>query len=463
VRYNVYKARSGVFGYIGQVADLSVGFVDDNITPDMLATPPINRDPFIGAGDYPGAVGYFAQRRIFAGTDNQPQTKWMSRPGAPANLSYSIPTQDNDSISFALDARQVNQILHLVPLTDLLDLTNTGEWKVYSQNSDAITPTTVAARQQGYTGASARPPLVAGSTLLYVRAQGAHVAAMRYALESNAYDSADASVYAPHFFDGHTIEDWTYQRSPQPVAWAVRDDGVLLGMTYMPEQEIQAWHQHDTIGGAFESVCAIPESTNEDMVYAVVNRTVDGNTRRYIERMHVRRFDTVADAFFVDSGLTYDGVSTDTITGLHHLTGETVNALVDGNVVKDLTVVAGGVTLPYEGEKVQIGLPITADLKTLPVVMQVEALFQGQAKNINRVAMRVHSSRGIWAGFDEDHLTELAMRTSEVWGAPTNLATEEVDLTLLGDWNQDGAVLVRQEDPLPLSILSMVLEVVQGD
>lgn len=463
VRYNIYKAQSGVFGYIGQTADITIGFIDDNIAPDMLNTPPINRTPFAATGDYPGAVGYFAQRRVFAGTDNQPQTMWLSRPGAPANLSYSIPSRDNDAFTFALDARQVNRILHLMPLTDLLALTNTGEWKVTSENSDAITPTTVAARQQGYTGAAAQSPIIAGSTVLYVRAQGAHVAAMKYALESNAYDSGDVSIYAPHLFDDYQIRDWTYQRAPQPVVWAARNDGTLLGMTYLPEQEVQAWHHHDTENGIFESVCAIPESTNEDMVYAVINRTIDGNTRRYIERMHVRRFATVEDAFFVDAGLTYDGAATDTITGLYHLTGETVNALVDGNVVKDLTVSAGSVTLPYEGEKVHIGLQITADLETLPIVLQAEALMQGQAKNVNRVAMRVDKSRGIWAGPDADNLTELAMRTSEAWGAPTNLATEEVDMTLLGDWNQDGAVFIRQEDPLPLSILSMVLEVAEGD
>lgn len=463
VRYNVYKARSGIYGYVGQTDDITVGFIDDNISPDMLSTPPINRDPFTSADNYPGAVTYYAQRRIFAGTNNQPQNKWMSRPGAPANLSYSIPFKDDDSITFALDSRQVNRILHLVPMTDLLDLTNTGEWKITSQNSDTITPTTVAARQQGYTGASSRPPLVAGSNVLYVRAQGSHVSELKYALQSNAYDSSDVSIYAPHFFDGYTIDDWTFQRAPQPMVWAVRNDGVLLAMTYMPEQAVQAWHQHDTLDGLFESVCAIPESTNEDMVYAVIKRTVDGNTRRYIERLHVRRFSTVEDAFFVDSGLTYDGSATDTLSGLHHLDGETVVALADGNVVRDLTVAGGSVTLPSEASVVHIGLPITADLETLPVTLQADALAQGTVKSINRLYMRVEKSRGIFAGYDTDNLTELAPRTSEPWGAPTSLRTEEVDLTILGDWNQDGSVTVRQSDPLPLSLLSVTMEVAVGD
>lgn len=463
VRYNVYKDRSGVFGYIGQTDDLTVGFIDDNIAADMLTSPPINPTLFNAADKYPGAVSNFAQRRVFAGSNDEPQTTWMSKPGAGANFSYSIPATDNDAITFALDARQMNRVLHLVPLTDLLELTNTGEWRISAGSADAITPSTVNARQQGYTGAAVVPPLIAGSTVLYVQSQGAHVAAMRYALESNAYDSADVSVYAPHLFDGFTISDWTFQRAPQPVTWAVRSDGALLGLTFVPDQEVQAWHKHDTLKGSFESVCSIPESTNEDMVYGVVNRTVDGLQKRFIERMHVRSFASVEGAFFVDSGLSYSGSATTTITGLWHLEGETVNALADGNVVTGLTVANGSVTLPDESSEVHVGLQIIADIETLPLVLQAEALGQGQVENINRVYLRVDKSRGIWAGPDADNLRELPMRTSEAWGDPVELFTGEVDLTVDGDWNQDGTLLVRQADPLPLSILSMVLEAAVGD
>ena len=463
VRYNVYKAVNGIYGYLGQVEDLTVGFVDDGYSPDLLSTPPINQDPFTGAGDYPGAVAYFDQRRAFAGTTNAPQTTWTSRPGTDSNLSYSIPPLDSDGLTYTLDARQVNQILHLVPLTDLLTLTNTGEWKASSGSADALTPSTIKARQQGTNGASKNTPLIAGNTVLYVEARGAHVSAMKFALETNAYDSEDVSLMAPHFFDGYEIEDWTFQRAPAPIAWAVRSDGRLLAMTFVPKQEIQAWHSHDTPDGLFESVCAIPESTNEDMVYAVVNRTIDGNTRRYIERLHVRRFTSIVDAFFVDSGLTYDGAATDTLTGLWHLEGEEVVALADGNVVKGLTVADGSVTFDQEFSKIHIGLPYDPELETLPLALQAEALGHGTAKNVNKVHLRVDSSRGFSAGPASDLLREYPQRTSEVWGAPAETVSEELEINPDGDWNQDGSVIVQQQDPLPLSVLGITMEVAVGD
>jgi hypothetical protein len=463
VRYNVYKGVNGIFGYIGQTDDLTVGFVDDGYVADLLATPPINQTPFGSANNYPGAVAYYDQRRAFAGTLNLPQTTWTTRPGTSSNLSYSIPPQDNDGLTYAIDARQVNQILHLVPLADLLTLTNTSEWKASAGGADSLTPSTIKARPQGAEGSAKNTPLIAGNTVLFVEARGSHVSAMKFALESNAYDSEDVSLLAPHFFDGYTINDWTFQRAPHPIAWAARSDGRLLGMTFIPKQEIQAWHSHDTPNGLFESVCAIPESTNEDMVYVVVNRTVDGNTRRYIERMHVRRFSTIADAFFVDSGLTYDGAATDTITGLWHLEGEEVVALADGNVVRGLTVTNGAVTFDAEFSKIHIGLSYVPELETLPVALQAEALGQGNTKNVNRVLLRVDESRGFYAGPAADLLREYAQRTSEPWGAPAATVSGVLDELIDGDWNQDGSIVVQQRDPLPLSILSIAMEVAQGD
>lgn len=467
VRYKVYRkdTNTNIYGYMGQTDDLTVGFIDNgSVSPDVTLSPPINQTPFGATGDYPTAVGYFDQRRFFAGTDNAPQTTWGTRPGTSSNLSYTIPAQDDDSLNFTLDAVQMNQIAHIVPLTDLLLLTNTGEWKVVAADNGALTPSNLSARRQGNTGASECIPVVAGNTVLYVNARGAHVSAVRYAMESNAYDSADVSVYAPHLFDNYTITNWTYQRAPMPVVWAVRSDGTLLGFTFQPEQEVQSWHTHGTKDGTFESVCAIPESTNEDMLYVVAVRTVDGATKRYIERMHTRDFTIVEDAFFVDSGLSYDGSATTTITGLWHLEGEDLVALADGDVVSTgLTVTNGSVTLPNSASKVHLGLQITADVETLPLVMQAEALAQGVVKNVNHVYTRIHNSGVFKVGPDEVRLRDLPLRTNEPWGSPIALVSETVDILLDGDWNDTGGVLVRQDRPLPLSLLSMVLDAELGD
>ncbi len=147
-RYNIYKRQSGLYGYIGKTEGLS--FVDDNIAPDMGVTPPIRETTFASAGNYPGAVSYFEQRRAFAGTINEPQTLWMTRSGTESDMSFSLPVKDTDRVKIRVAAREANTVRHIVPLTQLLMLTSAAEWRVSPINSDAITPTTVSVRPQSY-------------------------------------------------------------------------------------------------------------------------------------------------------------------------------------------------------------------------------------------------------------------------------------------------------------------------
>lgn len=460
VRFNVYKKQSGLFGYIGQTAVGSM-FKDDNITPDLGKTAPEAYDPFTAAGDYPGAVGYFQGRRWFAGTTNKRQNLWATKSGTESNMSYSIPTRDDDSIAIRLSARQANTIRHIVPLGDLLLLTSGAEWQITTQNSDAITPTSISYRPQDYIGASNVPPVVANGAVLYPQDRGGRVREFKYSWEQTGYKTNDISLMAPHLFDGYTITSMCFARAPQQIAWATRSDGVLLGLTYLPEHQVAAWHHHDT-DGEFESVSSVPEG-DEDFVYAIVNRTINGRTVRYIERKHSRQFDELEDAFFVDSGVTYDGAATVTISsGLWHLEGATVSVLADGAVHPQVVVANGAIALEYEASKVHIGLPYTSDLKTLPMGLETQALGQGTNKNVNKAYVRVYRSSGVEIGPSLDKLTTVKQRTTEPYGSPPALMSREVPVALSPSWGPDGAIYVRQSDPLPVTVLSMTLEVAVG-
>lgn len=458
IRYNVYKQRNGLYGYIGQTDGTS--FVDENIVADVTRTPPEADNPFSGANNYPGAVSYFEQRRCFGGTNNQPQNLWMTRSATESNMNYSIPTQDDDAITLRIAAREVNRIRHIVPLSDLILLTTSGEWRVWAQNSDAITPTTVSVRPQSYNGANNVQPVVTGNSCIYVRTQSSRLHELSYNWESNAYKSDDVSLMSPHMFDDYSITDMTVTKTPVPIVWCTRSDGTLLGMTYMPNQKVWAWHRHDT-DGEFESVAAVSEN-NVDVLYAVVKRTIDSRTVRYVERLEVGGTTTLVDAFHVDSGLTYDGSPATTIRGLWHLEGETVSILADGAVHPQRTVTNGAITLEQSASVVHIGLPITADIKTLPLSLEMEAFAQGRQKNVNKVWLRVYRSSGIKVGPSFGSLTEAKQRTTEPYGSPPAMITEEVAVMITPSWGDSGQVCVRQTDPLPLSILSMVIEVALG-
>jgi hypothetical protein len=458
IRYRVYKESNGLYGYIGQTDGLT--FEDQNIFSDIALTPPEARNPFASAGDYPGAVSYFEQRRWFAGTVNLPQTFWATRSGTESDLSYSIPTRDDDALSFRAAAREANTIRHIVPMSNMVLLTSSAEWRLTSVNTDAITPTSVSLKPQSYVGAGLAQPLVINNTLLFGAARGGHVREMAFNWQAQGYLTGDLSLKAPHLFDGLDIVQLAYAKSPQPVVWAISTSGKLLGLTYVPEQQVGAWHQHDT-DGEFESCCVVAEGS-EDVLYVVVRRTINGSSVRYIERMHSRLFTDPEDAYFVDAGGTYSGAATTSITGLAWLEGKTVNILADGAVHPQRVVTSGAVTLDQPASKVQIGLPITADIQSLPMTFEGLGFGQGRPKNLNRVWLRVYRSSAIYAGPTFSKLKQAKQRTTEPYGSAPNLVTDELQIDLDPSWQYSGQVCVRQIDPLPITIVNMTLEAAVG-
>lgn len=459
-RYSVYKYSGGLYGYIGQTTGTSI--IDDNITANIAKTPPIYDNLFAATGDYPGAVTYFEQRRCFAGTTNKPQNLWMTKSGTESAMSYSLPTRDDDRIAFRVAAREANVIRHMVPLGNLVLLTSAAEWRVTSVNTDALTPSSVSVRPQSYIGANNVQPLIVNNNLLYAAARGGHVRELAYNWQASGYITGDVSLRAPHLFDGLDVVDAAYQKSPQPICWFVSSNGKLLGLTYVPEQQVGSWHQHDT-DGTFESIAVVAEGS-DDVLYAVVRRTVNGTSVRYIERMASRLFATQADAFYVDAGVSYSGAPISTISsGLSHLEGKTVSILADGAVHPQRVVTGGTVTLDVEASKIQIGLPYQSDLQTLPLAAQIDGAFgQGRAKNINKVWLRVYRSSGIFAGSSENELTEAKQRTTEPYGSPPALKSDEIEIMVKPSWGDSAQIFIRQSDPLPLTIVSMTMEVAVG-
>lgn len=413
------------------------------------------------AGNYPGAVSYFEQRRCFGGTLNKPSNLWMTRSGTESNMTYSIPTRDDDSISFRVVAREANIVRHLVPLTNLVALTSAAEWRVTSVNTDAITPTAVSVKPQSYIGANNAQPVIVNNNLLYAAARGGHMRELAYNWQAGGYITGDLSLRAPHLFDGFDVVDMAYSKAPYPTLWAISSSGTLLGFTYVPEQQIGAWHQHDTGNGVFESVAVVAEGA-EDALYVVVRREIEGVVVRYVERLHSRVFATLADAFFVDAGSTYTGAPTTTIAGLGHLEGETVAVLADGAVHPQRVVAGGQISLDNAASKVTVGLPIEADAQTLPLAIEVQGYGQGRQKNVNKVYLRVFRSSGIFTGPSFDQLTEAKQRTTEPYGTPPALQSRQVEVVNKAAWADSGQVCIRQSNPLPLTIVSLTLDVAFG-
>jgi hypothetical protein len=250
---------------------------------------------------YPQTTTYYQQRQVFGATPAQPQTIWESSVAGYLDFGQSNPVLSDDAVVFELAALRVNEVRHFVALRELVALTSEGAWMI-RKDPDSMVP---EVNLQGRGGASHVAPVVVGSRALFVQEKGGAIRSLGYFFESDSYEGRDLTLTAAHLLIGKQIVDWDYQEVPFSCVWMVTDDGQLLGLTYMPDQEVIGWHRHDT-DGFFESVCCISEGT-EDALYAVVRRVIGGQTKRYVERFASRIFTDTRDAFFVDSGLSYDG------------------------------------------------------------------------------------------------------------------------------------------------------------
>lgn len=409
------------------------------------------------AGSYPRAVCYYEQRRCFGGLSGAPQRVLMTRSSTEDDMTYALPVQDDDRINIELAARDNNPILHMVPIGNLILLTPTSEWRVQTMNSDALTPESISVRQTSFVGANNVQPIVANSSMLYCAARGGHVREYGYNSDAGGYVSADLSLRAADLFDKYEITDCTFMKAPYPMAWFISTSGNLLGLTYVPEQQVGAWHVHTT-DGTFESVSCVPEGT-EDALYVVVRRYINGRFVRQIERLSER-----SKGIFVDASGVYEGAPTLTVSGLSRLEGKTVAVLADGAVENQKVVKDGKITLEREASRVIVGLPITSTIETLPmtIVMRDASTSNGRMKNVNEVWLRVVESSGVWAGPDEQTLVEAKQRTNELYGDPPRWISGEISLRLKGKWTVDGEIVVRQLDPLPITVVGLTADVAVG-
>lgn len=433
----------------------------------------------------PACSTYFMQRQAYGCTTDQPQTLWFTAVGAFGNMNVSTPTRDSDAITRALTGRQVNEIRHLVPVgSSMLVMTSGAEWRCWpGPSSNALTPAACFTLPQTAHGCSHVPPIQSGNDVLFVQEKGSRVRALRFDAIQDQYQSFDMSILSSHLLydtaGAHRIVEWAWAAEPFQIVWGVRDDGLLLGFTYMREHDVYAWHRHTT-DGRVESVATVTEPDGyggyDDAVYLIVNRTIGGRTKRYLERMTSRTFPAIADAWFVDCGLRYEGTPTATISGLDHLEGKAVAVLADGNVVPGGTVSGGAIVLDAPYGKVTVGLlpPDGAVLATLDLEVQTPAgTSQGQMKKISQVTVRVKDARGIEVGIEQevpagssagDPLTaEVKQRSSQALGTPLQPFSGDWQVSIPTEWNRGGRLVVRQRYPLPATILDLVPEVSLGD
>lgn len=424
--------------------------------------------------NYPACVVFNQDRLVWAGPASNPSRIDGSNVSDYENMA---PTQidgtviDSNAIGFSLNASTMNKIQWMVSDEwGLLCGTAGGEWVVSPSNlQQAMTPTNINAKQSTSYGVAAVAAIRVGKSTLFVQRTGRKLREMTYQYVINTFQAPDISLVSEHLTKSG-IKQMCFTLAPYQQVWMCRNDGTLVGIAYDKDQDCVGWHQHQIGGnGIVESVAAMPApDITRDELWMVVKRTINGNTKRYVEVMskYWEDGDTVANAVFLDSSAAYNGAPTTNITGLTWLEGATVGVLVDGSTHPDCLVVAGAITLNRAASTVQVGLKYSSAGKTLRIEAGgADGPAQGKFKRIHRAIFRFFQTVGHTLTTATGSVIPEPFRDSSMpMDQPVALFSGDKRWSYEGSYDLDGQISWEQDDPLPsnITLLSAQLETQDG-
>jgi len=443
--YNIYKDVNGVMGYIG--TSQTTSFVDDCIEPDTSSTAPTVNNPFADDNN-PSCCTYFQQRKVYANTTKKPQTLYASRTSNFNNFNYSRPLTSTDCVEIAFLDKEINEIKHLIPFKDLLVLTSNNEYKV--NGTDGVfqaTPPPASIIQSCY-GASDVQPIISGDMVLFVQSGGTVLRDLGYDYLSDGYKGIELSIFANHLFESKEVKYLTYAKEPYRLVYVLFTDGTMAVLTYNKDQQIFGWAKWET-QGKFISATTVREG-QEDITYFVIER----DSVKFIERQKTRIVKNAKYGIFLDCSLTKEfSEAVSTVSGLQHLAGKTVTALLDGGVVENLTVENNGtLTLPYAAKIITIGLPYNFEMETLGVEGENT---HGLKKSISAVSVNVLNSREDFFVESNMGFFEQMPRSLDSINDAGYLYTGSKKATPLNEPKEFATVKIVQKYPLPLTVTSI--------
>jgi hypothetical protein len=424
---------------------------------------------------YPSCVTFFEQRLVFAGTKSQPQTLFFSKSGDYENMDENRggTVADDDAIIYTIASNQVNAIRFMTSTRTLIVGTAGGEFTVSGGGTDsAITPTNILIKKQSNHGSANLDAIAVGNATLFLQRAKRKIRELAYNFDVDGYLAPDMTILAEHISETG-ITQMAYQQEPNQIIWCVRTDGQLIALTYQREQQVVAWHRH-IFGGSFstgnavcESVAALPTDNDEYQLWVIIKRTINGTTKRYVEYLHAFDFDETdnTDFNFLDSQLVYSGSPVTSISGLSHLEGQTVAILADGATHPRKVVSSGSISLDRSASKVKVGLPYTSLLQTMRLdAGSQDGTSQGKTKRIFDITLRIYESIGIEVGPDLNNMERIPFRSSAtLMDQAIPVFTGDKEIEFRGNYETDGYVYVRQDQPLPLTILSLYPRLVTND
>lgn len=417
---------------------------------------------------YPQTLCFFQDRLCFGGTKKLPYMVWMSRTGDYGNFSVekaSGTVTDDSAVALAFVSRKQFKILHLIASTDLIVLTAGNEWTV--SGSDTVTPSKAVPKMQTTRGCSTVEPLMIGGRIVFVQGRGSTVRDMAYSYETDSYGGNDLTLLAKHIIENVQIVDSAYKQEPDSTIYFVRSDGTMACLSYIMEQKVYAWSTIET-QGKIEAVAAVQEG-DEDIIYLVVQREINGVTVRNIEYLakNPAKSNNPDDYIMLDNAIEYSTAeksSGETEIDAAELAGEKVTVIGDGRMYSGLTVSQDGtVTLPAAVQHAFIGLPYRSIVELPNVEIKTgDGTMQGRKKQISNCILRLSNSLGGMVGPDINTMDLMNFDEQNVV-SNIKLFTGDKHMTLpIGGFNNEGRVIIVTDEPYPFNLLAVVREVSFG-
>ena len=410
---------------------------------------------------YPRAVCFHEQRLWFGGTELQPNTIWASATGDYENFRRGA--FDSDSLAFTLAAQEGSAVQSLVSHDALVIFTQSEEWTATTSQDTAITPSNIFVRRQSRFGSVHKQAFIAANNLLFLQRGSRKLRQFSYGKGGDGVAS-DLTLLAEHVtING--IQQMAFQQQPDPIIWCVRNDGVLLSLTYEADQEVIAWARHTTGDGLFESVATIYGADGKaDEVWVVVNR--GGN--RYIERIDSEAYLKLEEEdanrmVYLDSSVLLERTpASAAVTGLSHLEGKTVQILANGAVVPSKTVSGGSITLDAAASTVVVGIPYTSKLQPSKIEIQMgDGTAQGRRFVCKRASLNLWKTFGLQYSDDpnspENKWFDVEGRSTNTnYDTASPLTTGMRQINNLGRHGDSIELCFRQTLPLPANLLAIV-------
>lgn len=354
---------------------------------------------FSSSNGYPSAIGIHNLRLWLGGTAKEPN---KVRASCVDDLfNFAVGDKDSDGMDVTLNSSESNAVRWIASFRQGVVVGTDGEeWTIQGagDGSEVLKPTNIQAIQRNRSGSKSIGAVQTRDSLLWASLTGRKVFEFAYVFSTDDYKSPDMTLRAEHISTSGIV-DMVFQNEPDPVLWCVLANGTLLGFSYNRESQIAAWFRRTTSGGEFEAVATVRGENDADCVWTVVKRTINGVTKRYIERFYptAQKFDfsSPTDFCYLDCAkkITLAGTA---VTGLSYLAGKTVTARIDGKTTETHAVSGGSITLDYpSATSLFVGLPIVSVLQPEPIEQVLrDGTAQGRRFNAQRLQLLLHESIG---------------------------------------------------------------------